>query len=637
MKKMYVIILLILAISISVNGHCEVTITNGPFDKINLGDKGAVTKALVNVELDRVEARPGKQICVSDPGVEAVLGNHPWTELSDAIKAIGSASTNLRLSCGTFNINVNLTIPSGITLVVEPGVTLSIATGVTLTITGGFQAGLYRVFACNGTGKVVFGSGAINKVYPQWWGAKGDGLTDDSATIAAACVSLGTYGGTVAITEGLKCLIDNNLTISTNTHLVGPHQIVGTPGNNFSYHYGNLGGALIIKSAKTVTLSSGASLNGLLIYRKGMTFPSPDSSAFAGTAVTIGGDDAAVFRCMILGFNKAIYSNGYQRIRCDSVLGDNNNGIEITACRDISYISNCHMWPFATIGSSGDHTILERSGTAYYMHDRCDWTKITNCFSFGYFVGFRIQSSDNCTLIGCSSDDNCTGTVSQHTGSCGFRIDGTAAETRLIGCLSASSATNGIYVNVSLQSTVTITASTIVNCFPNGVGIDSGDVIITGNTFKNVNSGIVVNNGSSQISIWGNRFKDIIQVPIYLLVNTSTVSISPDNNYGNYSGTVTGGAGSFKAPVIASSPSISLPPYGTIFIVSGTTSFGGLGGGYAGRTVTLIFQGELNIYNGDASLNGIRLAGGTTYTSAANYTLSLCHNGSHWFEVGRAN
>ena len=94
---------------------------------------------------------------------------------------------------------------SGLTVVIKPGVTIthtisqttnfcydpqkggliSVAAGVTLTINSFNGAGkLWKMF--EGGGDVKFGSGAVSEAYPEWWGAKGDGVTDDSAAINAA-------------------------------------------------------------------------------------------------------------------------------------------------------------------------------------------------------------------------------------------------------------------------------------------------------------------------------------------------------------------------------------------------------------------------------------------------------------------
>jgi hypothetical protein len=56
----------------------------------------------------------------------------------------------------------------------------------TVAIYGPIDAGLYQIFSCTGTGKVVIGPGAVKEVYPQWWGAVGDDATDCTAALQAA-------------------------------------------------------------------------------------------------------------------------------------------------------------------------------------------------------------------------------------------------------------------------------------------------------------------------------------------------------------------------------------------------------------------------------------------------------------------
>ena len=78
----------------------------------------------------------------------------------------------------------------------------SIANTVLFTINGSFSAGLYQIFT--GAGAVLFGTGSIKEIYPQWWGAKGDNITDNTAAFAAvAACMLNMDGGTLYIPEGI--------------------------------------------------------------------------------------------------------------------------------------------------------------------------------------------------------------------------------------------------------------------------------------------------------------------------------------------------------------------------------------------------------------------------------------------------
>lgn len=180
--------------------------TNGFIYKPALGARGTSEKETYDTGQDRVDARLGKEIWVGDPNY--------GTTLQDAVTAIGSNPATLRVPAGTYDITSNLTIPANICLRVERGAVFSVGDGVTFTINGPFSAGLYQVFSCAGTGKVVFGSGAVKDAFPQWWGAKGDGTTNDYTAINAVCNS-----GALKVTfidTGSNYIVNNCINLPSN-------------------------------------------------------------------------------------------------------------------------------------------------------------------------------------------------------------------------------------------------------------------------------------------------------------------------------------------------------------------------------------------------------------------------------------
>jgi len=85
-------------------------------------------------------------------------------------------------------VRSDLVVPQDVCLRFEDGGGFDVAEGVTLTIRGPVQAPLARIFY--GAGKVVFERGSVDRVYPQWWGARpGDGV-EDTAAIQSAIDSL---------------------------------------------------------------------------------------------------------------------------------------------------------------------------------------------------------------------------------------------------------------------------------------------------------------------------------------------------------------------------------------------------------------------------------------------------------------
>jgi hypothetical protein len=161
------------------------------------GARGASEKNSFDAGLDQIDARLGKEIWVGDPNYGATP--------QDAITAIGSTPAILRMAAGTYNIAADFTIPANITLKLERGAIFVIATGKTLTINGGFEAGLYQTFTCTGTGKVHFGFGAVSEVNAKWFGAKGDGVSDDLTALNLARQALPLYDGTSTGESGELC------------------------------------------------------------------------------------------------------------------------------------------------------------------------------------------------------------------------------------------------------------------------------------------------------------------------------------------------------------------------------------------------------------------------------------------------
>lgn len=120
-------------------------------------------------------------------------------DLADSITVMGANDVTLAPDKGSWVLTDNLTVPTNIELFLVKGVVITIPDTKTLTINGPFVAGLHKVFNCLGTGKVVFGAGAVEADYPQWWGGVPDG-SDHATEINAAAIAI--TPGLVRLTGG---------------------------------------------------------------------------------------------------------------------------------------------------------------------------------------------------------------------------------------------------------------------------------------------------------------------------------------------------------------------------------------------------------------------------------------------------
>ncbi|MEN8255883.1 MAG: glycosyl hydrolase family 28-related protein [Verrucomicrobiota bacterium] len=140
----------------------------------------------------------------ADPAMKGSLAN--------VLSQIGSATCAVVKLPGNsvYVLGQDLTVPSNVDLKFLPGAVLSVSEGAALSINGGIEAGLRQIFSGEG---IVGGAPKIVEVYPQWFGTKGDGDTDDTQTlqnaIDFACrtgiKAVNLNRGTYVVTKTIDC------------------------------------------------------------------------------------------------------------------------------------------------------------------------------------------------------------------------------------------------------------------------------------------------------------------------------------------------------------------------------------------------------------------------------------------------
>jgi len=384
-----------------------------------------------------------------------------------------------------------------------------------------------------------------------------------------------------------------------------------------------------------LNVNAGCAWVGLTIIRAGLNLPFANATqatagvaAFSNLAFNVAGPGATFRGLLILGFNKAIYSRGFERTRCVGVRGDCTNGIDIQLAYDIPEVEDCQFWPYTTVHQTWTtNALLRRTGTAFYGQDVNDWMRWTRCFSYGYFRGFHGRTVATVTFFLCGADNTSTGGVGDHPGALGFVIDGECVTPRWIGCQAAAQAIGFYYSNENGNH------GNMTNCdawaFSSaGTQVVQGRLTIVGGTMRtstvapgvaNVGSGV-----NNEVNVIGMHFAD-------LPTGTSNTSGSVLRTTNCTFKSVGVYAANAYIPTIASASSVT--PNGTdlVFTLSGTTNIGTIGSPqrYAGKTVTFIVTNGLQFLVG----GNIVTRSGANTAVAAGKTFTVACDGGSWYEI----
>lgn len=478
------------------------------------------------------------------------------------------------------------------------------------------------------------------------FGAVGDGVADDTAAIQDAIDSLGSLGGMVFIPSNMRCYIGNNINLNVNCSLVGTSN--NLPGTNTNVL--TKGSCLLLSSSASIKMKQATEVNGLTILRQGLTAGLTSAqiiSTFLGDAIQIESLDCAVRNSTIIGFYNAIINYApydASRLFVSNVFIDCRNGITSQSSGDVTRIENVHCIPIMATGISDSYLNIRSGLVAFNFNTFQDWTKLTNCFCFGYETGFKLENAATVELIGCQADyppatpagnsGPSPSRVQTPNGSSGISISGLSNTISIIGCVTA-----GSDVGIKVNTTSGQRSIQIDGCHGNThlvSGIENIAGYVTANNYTartavfSQGTGVITRATSLRTKITDSTFidlqygitQDVATSPLVITNPTWVIALVANRVVNGY------------IPTIPSATIIQLDGESTTFNINGNTNISDIFGDtdtYTSKVVVFKFLGTLTVNDNTATL---RLNG--NLNAIPGTTLTIVSDGILWYEIARS-
>lgn len=439
------------------------------------------------------------------------------------------------------------------------------------------------------------------------WGAVGDGVTDDVARINAALSWCGSNNiHTCRMPSPGRYLVDGaDLNVLRKVALVGDHQYSDMTDRAY---WNSVGSCIVLNPARTIKLFNGASLRGLVVMPDWMVVEATGLTAeqlaqFSGVAITPVSASSYVGYCTVIGFEHPWKTTGLTnspRHRAEHVHTDCTNGFHVEFDLGGVNFYDIHSHPFMT----NSDALNVRSGIGMKFKNKSDWSWVVACFNHGYQVGYDVEDANSINFVACGADHP---TPLVGVTAIGFRFTGSSTENRLIGCQSASKHT---FIDVRLTTSASVVHVRDFNGWngqQRGIYIEGGTVEYSNGHMRQISAasgtptGIVLNGARAALKYSGSTMRNMgIGISIGGS-GYSSADISDDNQFESMSVRAVSG---LLAPVLASSGTVTLPSFGDMFTITGTTAITTLVGAarVQGQEVTLVAQSRLPINHG-ASIN----------------------------------
>jgi len=245
------------------------------------------------------------------------------------------------------------------------------------------------------------------------FGAKGDGMADDTTAFQNAINSFGTPGGGIVYAPSGTYRFNGSLNIPKGVSILGTYMSVSshTPAfdPNDLPNYGTVflpyQGRGSESGSPFITLKEDSTVRGVVVYypeQVGTQVPVPYPWTFSITGVNCAIIDVECLNCW-----NAILANRADRHYIARIQGQPINiGISIDAVYDIGRVENVHWNPWFSNNKAYISWQLVH-GRAFVIA-RTDWEYMFNTFAFGYAIGYHFVKSEtgacNGNFLGIGAD-----------------------------------------------------------------------------------------------------------------------------------------------------------------------------------------------------------------------------------------
>ncbi|MHB1001136.1 MAG: glycosyl hydrolase family 28-related protein [Armatimonadota bacterium] len=251
------------------------------------------------------------------------------------------------------------------------------------------------------------------------FGAKGDGVTDDTAAFQNAMEERQRAGGGIVQVPSGRYMIKTHLRIPRSVTLEGTWR---APVTVDGYHTDPkdinsppvLSGSILLAvegagqpdGKAFISMTTNSTLKGMTIFYPNQTKTNPPI-AYPWTVQCEGGENSSVIDVFMVNpyqavdFGSNFASRTYIRNLFAQAL---YRGVFIDQCGDVGRLENVHLWLFWTADDADSpvNKFMQEHGEGF-VFGRSDWGYVTNCFAIGYNIGMHFintQAKDNKIFVG---------------------------------------------------------------------------------------------------------------------------------------------------------------------------------------------------------------------------------------------